>query len=367
MGDEDKDSKPRSGVDSESTVSGVAPSRIEEHRDVAMGTSNSVPAPANLDKVAGAFALSGIVRDAGGIPISGATVRVLAFPGQKRLGETKTDGDGRYSFKSLATIQSLRSSGQSGGPLSDILRGARQRLVTREEEEEARPKPPAETSTESDSTPQVDWGGSRPMPQVAFSEPNRYAIYVSLVGYQSERRFVHPMGRGEATQDFSLFEGVPIEGAVICTARPIEGADVKLVARIGSTNESKQAAWHMGNPTHQTTTDGLGLFALRGLSSGRYVIRISAPGIVDEECIVESGHAPQEIQVREAGSIAVTCKELSLGRPIHRARVVLQRDDRQVSFTDSDAFGKCRFERLPPGEYQVIVKRESLALATGGL
>jgi hypothetical protein len=145
---------------------------------------------------------------------------------------------------------------------------------------------------------------------------------------------------------------------------PLAGIPIEL-------HDDQALAFRLGNPS----TNNAGIASHKPVAEGRYLARISYPGLWDTEAIVEPSRTPVPIQVRRLGSVVVAPQQAGVALP--SAQVTL----RSVEFgTDvmhwhaqnrvrvtpgdgrADASGRVAFEGLPHGEYAWTVE-----LAGGGV
>jgi Carboxypeptidase regulatory-like domain len=160
-------------------------------------------------------------------------------------------------------------------------------------------------------------------------------------------------GLGDEVIELELDASLELAVRLVDGDVPLAGIPVRLTDELG-----------LGTSLGDPSSDGNGVAAYRPVAEGRYLARVTHPGLWETQQVVEPGPSPTPIQVRRLGSVVIDVRRGAGGVP--GARVEL----RSVEFgTDvagwveqgrvrvstpggvTDGAGQVSFEGLPHGSY----------------
>lgn len=219
--------------------------------------------------------VSGHVREAGGAPVSGATVTLIDMSG-RQAGRSRTGADGSYQvrvprpdmYTLIATAAALRPQAAAvhlgGGPVEhDVLLAGAARLAGTVRAAGSGTPVPGATVALADSHGEVlEARGTDDAGRYLFEElaPGRYTVAVSAPSYQPSALPVSVADGAQATVDAELLGRARVEG----TARNTHGTVVP-DARIVLLDAE-------GNMAAVTTTGPDGRYTLENLSESDYTV-----------------------------------------------------------------------------------------------
>ena len=143
--------------------------------------------------------------------------------------------------------------------------------------------------------------------------------------------------------------GAPVEGALVAARLLQRGGP-------GSLDESTSA---------QASSDAEGLFTLRDLDGGRYLLTAAREGFAQPRAVVARGGEEATIELVRGGRVAGVVRGVGSGRPVASFRLVVMRGGRGWkmpirSATVLDASGRFEIADLPPGPVVLVASSPGL-------
>lgn len=342
-------------------------------------SGSSTPINVALEKIAGA--LSGLVTDLNGTPLSDVVIR--AYRNNIIIARVTTADDGTYLIGNLAPdvyTVSARTDGFGGDTLGAIIESS----ITTTIDFQLTPDPGTINGIITDATGNpivgaavavqnnVDGGPvllTRILSEtngayvVADLAPGSYIVNVSAANFQNQYASTLVQSDVQTQLNFTLLPNPgSIRGAVVDSiGNPIVGAGIQI--RVTSAN---------GNTVFSLFTDPVGQFQSSSLSPGIYTVFASADNFQTASATVNvtpgSASLLQLVLFPDPGSIQGTVSDVITGANLAGAVLnIMDQNNFLIGITVTDSNGRFDATGIAPGNYTIVAQTTGYQSNTFGV